>query len=108
MDELAFKSLEYDECLLNRANNELDLDAFVNSVQDKLFRMQVDYTKRIKIQEICYKKKSSDLQRTIKDLKRQMEVRNIRIHYFNQIEIHLGHFRIIRRRRMTKIAQTRH
>lgn len=78
MEELAFKSLDYDECLSNRTNNDLDQDAFVNSIQDKLFRIQVDYAKRLKIQEICYKKKFSDLQRNIKELNRQMEVSGMR------------------------------
>lgn len=85
------------------------MDAFVSSVQDKLFRMQADYTKQIKIQEICYKKKSSDLQRTIKTLKRQIEVRNIHEFNFNsKTEIHSGHFRVFKWRKVMQIALTRH
>lgn len=36
--------------------------------------MESDYAKRMKIQEICYKKKLSELQRNIMDTNRQMEV----------------------------------
>ncbi|XP_031626283.1 golgin IMH1-like [Contarinia nasturtii] len=37
--------------------------------------MERDYAKRMKIQEICYKKKLNHLQKNIMDLKRQMDVK---------------------------------
>lgn len=74
LEELSYKSLDYDECVRSRATNDLEQDALVNSIQNKLFRMQVDYAKRFKIQDLCYKKKFSDFQKKIKELNRQMEV----------------------------------
>lgn len=93
MEELAFKSLAYDEYSSNRVNNDLEQDEFVNSIQEKLLRMQVDYAKRLKIKEICYKKKFSDLQKNIKELVHQMDVSFVLIYLCglrNTIECVLG------------------
>lgn len=46
----------------------------VNNIQQKLIRMENDYAKRMKIHDICYKKKLSDLKKSINELNRQMEV----------------------------------
>lgn len=75
LEELAFKSFEYDEeCLSNATANVTTTSSVVNNVQQKLIRMENDYAKRMKIHDICYKKKLSDLKKSINELNRQMEV----------------------------------
>lgn len=66
-------TLDRDECASNKANKQLDR-AIVNGIQEKLFRLEVNYAKRLKVQEICYKKKFDDLQRKFKELSVDMDV----------------------------------
>lgn len=73
LEELAFKSYEYDEgCLANNTTNATQ-PTVVGSIQEKLLRLEIDYAKRFKIQEICYKKKLNDLQKNIMELNRQID-----------------------------------
>lgn len=69
------------DCLSNGTANVTE-PAVVNNIQEKLLRMESDYAKRLKIQEICYKKKLSDLQRNNMDLNRQMQVSIVDFHSF--------------------------
>lgn len=65
LEELAFKTFEYDaDCLSNSMTNVAE-PSVVNNIQEKLLRMESDYAKRMKIQEICYKKKLSDVQKNM-------------------------------------------
>ncbi|XP_055302935.1 uncharacterized protein LOC129568714 isoform X2 [Sitodiplosis mosellana] len=73
LEELAFKSYDYDEDSLSNGTTNVVQPPVVNGIQEKLNRMENDYAKRMKIQEICYKKKLSELQRNIMDLNRRME-----------------------------------
>lgn len=62
---MAFKTFEYDaDCLSNSMTNVAE-PSVVNNIQEKLLRMESDYAKRMKIQEICYKKKLSDVQKNM-------------------------------------------
>lgn len=57
-------------------------NAFADNIQEKLFRLEVTYAKRLKIQQICFEKKLSGLQKNIKELTSEMEVserRNINL-----------------------------
>lgn len=57
-------------------------NAFADNIQEKLFRLEVNYAKRLKIQQICFEKKLSGLQKNIKELTSEMEVserRNINL-----------------------------
>lgn len=81
MEELtarAFKSYDCDDedCVSNGTTNAVETTIVnnVQPIQEKLLCMERDYVKRMKIQEICYKKKLNHLQKNIMDLKRQMDV----------------------------------
>lgn len=76
LEELALKSLEHDDCLTNKTSNQLN-NAFADSIQDKLFRLEVSYAKRLKIQQICFETKLSGLRKNIKELTSEMEVSGI-------------------------------
>lgn len=69
-------TLERNEFATNKAASQLDR-AIVNGMQEKLFRLELNYAKRLKVQEICFKKKLDDLQRTFKELSSEMEVRSV-------------------------------
>lgn len=85
LEELAFKSYEYDEDYLSNETANLAQPTVVNNIREKLLRMQNDYAKRMKIHEICYKKKLSDLQTSIMELNRQMEVSVIFLFFFEKV-----------------------
>lgn len=69
-------TLDRDECASNKANKQLDR-AIVNGFQEKLFRLELNYAKRLKVLEICYKKKLDDLQRKFKKFSAEMDVSGI-------------------------------
>lgn len=71
---MALKSFDDEEDCLSNGTANVAETAVVNNIQEKLLRMETDYAKRMKIQEICYKKKLSDFQRNIMELNRQMQV----------------------------------
>lgn len=72
---MASKSIDYDDCVATERNGRLE-EAVINGIQEKLFRMEIDYAKRLKIQEICFKKKFTDLQAENKNFSHKMDVSN--------------------------------
>lgn len=66
-------TLDRNEHATNKAGSQLDR-AIVNGMQEKLFRLELNYAKRLKVQEICFKKKLDDLQRKFKEFSSEMEV----------------------------------
>lgn len=73
LEELALNTLDRDECASNKTDNSLDR-AIVNGIQEKLFRLELNYAKRLKVQEICYKKKLDDFQHRFKEYSTEMDV----------------------------------